>query len=82
MYIVSTITLQDFKDLIIESRDEPSHYKPRNKQQKNYFQGQQNNKKMFKDAFVSLHEIAHMLHEFVWVIQTYPDMYCVVDGKI
>ena len=72
--IVSTITLQDFKDLIIESRTEPIHYQPRNRQQKNYFHGQHNNKKMSKDAFVSLHEVAHMLQEFVWIIQTCPDI--------
>ncbi len=65
--------LQNYIDLVVETKDDPAHYQPRNRQQVKYFHGQ-GNRKMSKDSFTALHEVAYMLPGFVWLIQTFPDL--------
>ena len=38
-------------------------------------------RRISQDALYNLHEIAYDLPEFVWVIQTYPDLICVCGMK-
>ena len=38
-------------------------------------------RRISQDALYNLHEIAYDLPEFVWVIQTYPDLVCVCGMK-
>jgi len=40
-----------------------------------------NQQRISQDALYNLHDIAYDLPEFVWVIQTYPDLICVCGMK-
>ncbi len=60
--------------MLIQTKDEKIQFQPRNRQQIKYFRALKNDKKLSRDSFVAVHEVAYMLNEFVWSIDTFPNL--------
>lgn len=63
---------KNFKDLLVDAREEDINFQPRNHRQLQYLKGSE--RKFGPDPIIALHELAYMLPNFVWSIRTFPDL--------
>jgi len=70
------------KDVLVESRNEPVQFQPRNENQVSYFKSiQSDNGHLWKDEFLGMHELAYVIPGFIWFIATYPDTVVVCGSE-
>ncbi|XP_065660493.1 uncharacterized protein LOC136084428 [Hydra vulgaris] len=66
---------KNYKEMLIDVKDEPIQFQPRNPRQFKYIRSVESaGKRLGIDSFVTLHELAYMMPGFVWTISTYPDL--------
>ena len=67
---------RNYKDILVEAREENIQFQPRNPRQVKYGHSiAAQGKKLGTDSLVTLHEIAYMIKGFVWSISSFPDLF-------
>lgn len=73
---------RNYKDILVEAREENIQFQPRNPRQVKYARSiAAEGKKLGTDSLVTLHEIAYMLPGFVWGISSFPDVFVSFGDK-
>lgn len=66
---------KNYKDLLLETANEPIQFQPRDSKQVTYYKTVSNpERRLGRDSFLTLHEMAYTIPDFVWSIRTYPDL--------
>ena len=68
-------TGMDYNNLVLATQKEPVQFRPRNRDQVQYYDGLQSvTNRLGKDSFITIHEIAFTVPGFVWSIRSYPGL--------
>lgn len=65
----------NFKNLLVKSAKDEHQFQPRNGRQVQYYKSISTpNRKFGADTIVSLHELAYAMPDYIWSIESYPDL--------
>lgn len=66
---------KNYKELVVEDRNNAVQFQPRNQDQMSYFRNLNDPKRItYRDSLMNLHELAHIFPSFIWSITSHPDL--------